>query len=333
MFNGAGRMLPLHHIPMFSNGANVCIYPVRFRSAEFVRGYRHTTARHYKTYYPLTVVYTREPLPHAMFFFKHGILFTLDILDACFRFRPKQLQLPARKRMKLFDFLLQHLARIHLRIFNHIITENIHDMPDIPPLGDRQYIHNIFPINREFHVEQCSLHHGIRPIQHIAQAIGVGPLAPGTDTIGLPTLKDIMAELARPGRDPREQFESFSFADGVEKIEDVIPGMKLPGVVTNITAFGAFIDIGVHQDGLAHISQLSDRYIKDPNEAVKVNQKVMATVLEVDVKRKRISLSLKKDPDRPKQDQSQLQPKQERQPAKPKPDINALQQAFVKNRT
>ncbi|MGC1456454.1 MAG: Tex family protein [Nitrospirota bacterium] len=152
-----------------------------------------------------------------------------------------------------------------------------------------------------------------------------------TDTIGLPTLKDIMVELAKPGRDPRGQFESFSFADGVEKIEDVMPGMKLPGVVTNITAFGAFIDIGVHQDGLAHISQLSDRYIKDPNEAVKVHQKVMATVLEVDVKRKRISLSLKKDPDRPKQDRSQTHPKQK--PQKPQPDINDLKQAFLKNRT
>ena len=83
----------------------------------------------------------------------------------------------------------------------------------------------------------------------------------------------------------------------MEKIEDVKPGMKLPGIVTNITAFGAFIDIGVHQDGLAHISQLSDKYIKDPNEAVKVHQKVMATVLEVDAQRKRIALSLKKNPE------------------------------------
>ena len=89
----------------------------------------------------------------------------------------------------------------------------------------------------------------------------------------------------------------------------------------------------VSSQGLAHISQLSDRYIKDPNMAVKVQQKVMATVLEVDVKRKRISLSLKKNPDRPKQDRSQPQPKQERQPEKPQPDINALQQAFRKNRT
>ncbi len=148
-----------------------------------------------------------------------------------------------------------------------------------------------------------------------------------TDTVGLPTLKDIMSELAKPGRDPREQFEPFSFADGVEKIEDVQPGMKLPGVVTNITAFGAFIDIGVHQDGLVHISQLSDRYIKDPNEAVKVNQKVTATVLEVDVKRKRISLSLKKNPEKPRQQQ------QRKDTEKPQADISSLQQAFMKNRT
>ena len=153
-----------------------------------------------------------------------------------------------------------------------------------------------------------------------------------TDTIGLPTLKDIMAELAKPGRDPRERFEGFSFAEGVEKIEDVMPGMKLPGVVTNITAFGAFIDIGVHQDGLAHISQLSDRYIKDPNEAVKVNQKVMATVLEVDVKRKRISLSLKKGPDSRSGKRSKSN-RQKQKPQKPQTDINDLKQAFMKNRT
>jgi uncharacterized protein len=150
-----------------------------------------------------------------------------------------------------------------------------------------------------------------------------------TGTIGLPTLKDILSELAKPGRDPRDRFESFSFAEGVGKIEDVRPGMKLPGVVTNITAFGAFIDIGVHQDGLAHVSQLSDRYIKDPSEAVKVNQRVMATVLEVDVKRKRISLSLKKNPQQQGKQERQLQQPQQ----KPQADINALKQAFMKNRT
>jgi uncharacterized protein len=151
-----------------------------------------------------------------------------------------------------------------------------------------------------------------------------------TVTVGLPTLKDIMAELAKPGRDPRDRFESFSFMEGVEKIEDVKPGMKLPGVVTNVTAFGAFIDIGVHQDGLAHISQLSDKYIKDPNEAVKVHQKVMATVLEVDAARKRISLSLKKNPEKQAGQNQSGQPKQQQ---KPQTDLNALKNAFSRNRT
>jgi uncharacterized protein len=114
-----------------------------------------------------------------------------------------------------------------------------------------------------------------------------------TEAVGLPTLNDIMQELTRPGRDPRERFEVFSFADGIEKIEDVEVGMRLPGIVTNVAAFGAFVDIGVHQDGLVHISQLADRYVKDPGEVVKVQQKVMVTVLDVDIERKRISLSLK----------------------------------------
>ena len=114
-----------------------------------------------------------------------------------------------------------------------------------------------------------------------------------TDSAGLPTLNDILSELARPGRDPREQFESFSFVEGIEKIEDVKPGMKLPGIITNITAFGAFVDIGVHQDGLVHISHLSSRFVKNPSDVVKVHQKVKVTVLDVDVGRKRISLSMK----------------------------------------
>jgi len=113
--------------------------------------------------------------------------------------------------------------------------------------------------------------------------------------VGLPTLTDILAELNKPGRDPREQFEAFEFAEGIEDIKDLKPGMKLPGIVTNITKFGAFVDIGVHQDGLVHISHLSDKFITDPSEAVKVQQKVQVTVLEVDVERKRISLSLKEN--------------------------------------
>ncbi|QTA82550.1 Putative RNA-binding protein [Desulfonema limicola] len=114
-----------------------------------------------------------------------------------------------------------------------------------------------------------------------------------TDTIGIPTLKDILDELAKPGRDPREKFEIFSFASGIEKPEDLRNGMILPGIVTNVTAFGAFIDIGVHQDGLVHISELADRFVKDPADVVKIHQKVNVTVLDVDLERKRISLSMK----------------------------------------
>jgi uncharacterized protein len=114
-----------------------------------------------------------------------------------------------------------------------------------------------------------------------------------SDTVGLPTLRDIMDELAKPGRDPRESFEVFSFADGIEKLEDLKPGMKLPGIVTNVTAFGAFVDIGVHQDGLVHVSQLADKFVRDPAEIVKVGQRVSVTVVDVDVPRKRVSLSMK----------------------------------------
>ncbi len=117
-----------------------------------------------------------------------------------------------------------------------------------------------------------------------------------TDTIGLPTLTDILVELAKPGRDPRDRFEPFAFADGVHAIDDLTPGMTLPGIVTNVTNFGAFVDIGVHQDGLVHVSQLADRFVKDPSEVVKVQQRVMVTILEVDKSRKRISLSMRKEP-------------------------------------
>ena len=116
-----------------------------------------------------------------------------------------------------------------------------------------------------------------------------------TDEIGLPTLNDILKELAKPGRDPREQFEAFSFTDGVNEISDLRIGMKLPGIVTNITNFGAFVDIGVHQDGLVHTSQLANRFVANPNDIVKVHQKVEVTVMEVDAARKRISLSMKSD--------------------------------------
>ncbi|MDD4050561.1 MAG: Tex family protein [candidate division Zixibacteria bacterium] len=114
--------------------------------------------------------------------------------------------------------------------------------------------------------------------------------------VGLPTLYDIMAELARPGRDPRPKYEPFHFDDSVHTMEDVRPGMRLPGIVTNVTAFGAFVDIGVHQEGLVHLSQLADKYIKNASDVVKVHQRVMVTVLDVDLERKRIALSLRTNP-------------------------------------
>lgn len=114
-----------------------------------------------------------------------------------------------------------------------------------------------------------------------------------SDEVGLPTLNDIIAELAKPGLDPREQFEAFSFTDGVNAISDLKVGMKLPGIVTNITNFGAFVDIGVHQDGLVHLSQMANHFVSDPHELVKVQQPVMVMVTEVDEKRKRIALSMK----------------------------------------
>jgi len=117
-----------------------------------------------------------------------------------------------------------------------------------------------------------------------------------TEKTGLPTLTDIVKELEKPGRDPRSTFEIFSFTDGVNTIADLKIGAKLPGIVTNVTNFGAFVDIGVHQDGLVHISHLSDKFVKDPKEVVTVQQKVMVTVTEVDVPRKRIGLSMKSDP-------------------------------------
>lgn len=114
-----------------------------------------------------------------------------------------------------------------------------------------------------------------------------------SDSVGMPTLTDIMAELKRPGRDPRQEVEAFEFDPRVHEVADLQVGMLLPGIVTNITAFGCFVDVGVHHDGLVHISQLADRYVKDPNDVVKLHQHVVVRVTEVDQRRGRISLSMK----------------------------------------
>jgi uncharacterized protein len=123
-------------------------------------------------------------------------------------------------------------------------------------------------------------------------------LSPGEFTdhrFGLPTVKDILAELEKPGRDPRPEFKTATFRDGVESLSDLQPGMVLEGVVTNVAAFGAFVDIGVHQDGLVHVSALANKFVRDPHEVVKPGQIVKVKVLEVDVKRQRISLTMRLD--------------------------------------
>ncbi len=154
-----------------------------------------------------------------------------------------------------------------------------------------------------------------------------------TDTIGIPTLKDIMNELAKPGRDPRESFEHFAFDDAVQKPADLEKGMQVPGIVTNITAFGAFVDIGVHQDGLVHISNLSDHFVKDPNDVVKVAEKVWVTVLDVDLERNRISLSMAGDKkqkaqnsDAPPKKKPHEKPEKEN---KPRPRTTAFNNPFA----
>ena len=143
-------------------------------------------------------------------------------------------------------------------------------------------------------VKDCG--HDLRTLMGDATALkAIDPRKFVDDKFGLPTVKDILSELEKPGRDPRPGFKTAAFAEGVEKIEDLRPGMTLEGTVTNVAAFGAFVDIGVHQDGLVHVSQLADRFVKDPREVVKAGDVVKVRVVEVDPKRKRIGLTMRKD--------------------------------------
>jgi uncharacterized protein len=127
------------------------------------------------------------------------------------------------------------------------------------------------------------------------RAAAIEPARYVGDGVGLPTLRDILAELRKPGRDPRDAFELPAFRDDVKEPKDLVPGMVLEGVVTNIVAFGAFVDVGVHQDGLVHVSQLADRYVADANQVVRVGQKVRVTVQSVDLARGRIALTMRTD--------------------------------------
>ncbi|WP_254428496.1 Tex family protein [Ruegeria atlantica] len=152
------------------------------------------------------------------------------------------------------------------------------------------------------------------------------------ETFGLPTVQDIFAELEKPGRDPRPSFVTASFADGVEEITDLKPGMVLEGTVTNVAAFGAFVDIGVHQDGLVHVSQLADRFVKDPHEVVKTGQVVRVTVVEVDVPRKRIGLTMRNDGGTSaREDRASRGPKKSSGPAKAKGSQRAKSEGNAHN--
>jgi uncharacterized protein len=162
---------------------------------------------------------------------------------------------------------------------------------------------------------------------------GLNPARYIQDHFGLPTVTDIIKELEKPGRDPRPEFTSVQFKAGIEKISDLEPGMTLNGIVTNVANFGAFVDIGVHQDGLVHISHLADTFVKDPRDVVKTGDIVQVKVLEVDIERQRISLSMKKDAVPEKQKTGPAQPKPVYKPKPPAPVQGTMASAFVKART
>ncbi len=145
-------------------------------------------------------------------------------------------------------------------------------------------------------VERIAARTGLKLSALVGNATVLRAVQPGEfadDRFGVPTVKDILAELEKPGRDPRPEFKTAAFKDGVEQLSDLQPGMLLEGVVTNVANFGAFVDIGVHQDGLVHVSQLADRFVKDPRDVVKAGDIVKVKVLDIDLKRKRIGLTMK----------------------------------------
>ncbi len=209
------------------------------------------------------------------------------------------------------------LARniVEFRDANGAFTSREH-LRKVPRLGDKTFEQaaGFLRINGgENPLDRSSVHPEAYPLvermlakinKHVGDVLGnrealagLSPTEFVDDRFGLPTVRDILAELEKPGRDPRPEFKTATFREGVEKISDLEPGMVLEGVVTNVAAFGAFIDVGVHQDGLVHVSAMSTKFIKDPHEVVKAGQIVKVKVLEVDVKRQRISLTMRLDDD------------------------------------
>ena len=162
----------------------------------------------------------------------------------------------------------------------------------------------------------------------------VDPRSLVDDRFGLPTVRDILAELDKPGRDPRPAFRSAAFQEGVEELKDLRPGMILEGAVTNVTDFGAFVDVGVHQDGLVHVSRLSERFVRDPREIVRAGQIVKVKVIEIDLDRKRVSLSMRlgDEPGAPKprepRESRDGRGRPQRPPARPEPSMGSLGDLF-----
>jgi uncharacterized protein len=159
----------------------------------------------------------------------------------------------------------------------------------------------------------------LREVMGSPKLAQLDPMTFVDDRFGLPTIKDILLELEKPGRDPRPEFKTATFADGVDDIKDLKPGMMLEGTVTNVAAFGAFVDIGVHQDGLVHVSQLADKFVSDPHEVVKAGDVVKVRVVEVDVPRKRIGLTMKKDSGEAREQASERQGERRDDKGRPKP--------------
>ena len=237
-----------------------------------------------------------------------------DVVVSCVNLVGVDLNAASRELLAYVSGLGPKLAEAVVRYRNeHGRFSSRQDLLKVPRLGPKAFEQAagfLRICNGDHPLDGTAVHPESYPIvERMAQDLGVsvselmkneglvGRLDPKryfSDKVGEVTVKDIMAELSRPGRDPRREFEAFSFASGIEKMEDLLPGMKLPGIVTNVTAFGAFVDIGVHQDGLVHISQLRDGFVKNPTDVVKARQRVTVRVLEVDLQRKRISLSMKK---------------------------------------
>ena len=254
--------------------------------------------------------------------------------------------------------LLKHVSGLSASVSENIVAfrndngpfSNRKQLKKVPRLGDKAFEQAagfLRIMNGDNPLDASAVHPEAYPvveaiISHTGKSIrdligqppflrGLNPAQFTDERFGLPTVTDILQELEKPGRDPRPEFKSIAFKPGIEKITDLQAGMRLDGVVTNVANFGAFVDIGVHQDGLVHISHLSDSFIKDPREVVKTGDIVKVTVLEVDADRKRIALSMKSDAEAAKTDKVTREDKKMAKPPKQQPVMaSSMANAFAK---